>query len=204
MGRRKQPIDSLGHKTGPDRIGFDILQRLGEMIFVAHEAVEIVRCPERSRFAGCPVDRSSGESLPGLHEIAYAVTFVWIYYHVNVVWHDAPSQEIIPRSIKREQRLFDDLRRCRIEQGNTMLASIQQTVDRCSARRWIYRERFRQKFRQAAIRSEDDVLYGFRRVKMRNVSTRVPTLRSAFNRHAIPLGLFVRTGIRIADLRSAP
>ncbi|HYR64537.1 MAG TPA: hypothetical protein VEP47_00325 [Reyranella sp.] len=81
----------------------DIFYRANQMAFVSHIPIEVVGMPERPGPADLNIGALGGEGLPASDDLAQGKAIQHLDYDVNVVRHEAPSQQSIAFSIEVEQ-----------------------------------------------------------------------------------------------------
>ncbi len=110
------------------------------MAVIADAAIEIVFLPKATMVATSGIDRSRGELLPALDDVAQPETVCRFHNAVNVVGHDHPRQQTITRSVKIQQRLFNQFGCPSCAQQACSMAGIQHLSNASSERRRIVLE----------------------------------------------------------------
>lgn len=136
------------------------------MAFVAHESVEIVGVPERSRSSDQAVGAFCGKGFPAPDDLGQRVAIDNFDDYVDMIGHYAPGQQSVALAIKMEQGAFYKGGNIVSPQPTSAQANVQFSIQ-ARQRMVAMPKRFRHVGRQAVGQPERDELDRFRRIEMR-------------------------------------
>jgi hypothetical protein len=95
---------------------------------VAHEAIEVLAPPQSTFSAKVGVDLVRRCRLPRLNDVAKRMTLDLLRNDMNVVRHDAPSDQSVAIAIGMQEGALNELSANRIAEDASAVSSVQQSI----------------------------------------------------------------------------
>jgi hypothetical protein len=99
------------------------------MVVVANETVMILPLPEGTPPSKDPVGLVGRIRLPGVKNIVEPIELERLDHGMDVVWHDTPTQQVVPFGVEVKQRVLDHRGNSGITQVTLADATIQHLAD---------------------------------------------------------------------------
>jgi len=110
MCAAEAPCFGTVNKPRLDGILFDVGQGVAVMLFIAHEAVEVLAEPEGAFALEHPVGLLGGIGFPRVHNCGEFPTLPHFDEHMDVIGYDAPCQQLVALRIEMQQGVLQNLR----------------------------------------------------------------------------------------------